>query len=398
MLVPRLAEAPFKKLDALYKLAAVIGPRQAGKTTFLREQMAKGKEVTYVSLDDPSTRALFDSDVKKFEQQYLAKGKTAIIDEAQYGKETGIKLKYLADAGYKLWISASSQALLEARVLSHLTGRIGLLILHNFSLAEFLTAKEQKAFDDPILQRLVWEHAAYGGYPSVVLASSLEDKKTLLKNLFTTALLKDTFQTFGIEDQETLERLSKYLAANIGSEINYGSVSKKLGISTPTVQKYMNALEKSYLITRVKPFFTNKGLELAKQPKLYFCDTGMRNAIMDVFPNELENEGKLFENYVLAELQKNGFTPHYWKSKSKAEVDFVIQKEGNIIPIEVKIYAEGKIEKSLRSFIEKYKPKKALVVVYKGEKKKIKIGDCSLQFITIDEISQKLDQKSETKL
>jgi len=390
MLIPRDAEGNFRKLDAIYKIVAVIGPRQAGKTTFLREQMAKGRDVAYVSLDDPNAKSIFDSDVKKFEQQYLAKNRTTIADEVQYGKEAGIKLKYLADEGYKLWVSASSQALLEAGVLSYLTGRVGLLILYNFSLNEFLSAKGQKSYVDSILQRHVWEHVVYGGYPAVVLAELPEDKKTILKNLFTTALLKDTFMTFGINDQETLERLSKYLAANIGAEINYGSISKKLGISTPTLQKYISALEKSYIIARVRPYFTNKGLELAKQPKLYFNDTGMRNAIMDTFPKELENEGKMFENYVFNEIQKAGFSPNYWKSKSKAEVDFIVQKEGEIIPIEVKLYSEGKPGKSLRSFIEKYRPKKALIVVYRGKKGKTRLSGCSVETITADEIHERL--------
>lgn len=391
MLVPRQVEAKFKKLDALYKIVAVIGPRQAGKTTFLKEQMAAAREAAYVSLDDPSAKALFDSDVKKFEQQYLARGKTTIIDEVQYGRESGIKLKYLADSGYKLWVSASSQALLEARVLSYLTGRVGILTLYNFSLGEFLAAKKQKSYVNSILQRHVWEHAVYGGYPAAVLAESLEDKKAILKNLFTTALLKDTFMAFGIDDQGALERLAAYLAANIGAEINYGSISKKLGMSTPTVQKYMDALEKSYLIARIRPYFTNKSLELAKQPKLYFGDTGLRNAIADFFPNELENEGKLFENYVLNEIRKAGFSPGYWKSKSKAEVDFIVQKEGRVIPIEVKLYSEGKIERSLRSFIEKYRPKKALVVVYRGDSEKTVLNGCEIATITADEIRGHLE-------
>lgn len=390
MLIPRDSEADFRKLDSLYGVVAVVGPRQAGKTTFLREQMAKGMDVAYVGLDDPSAKALFDADVKKFEQQYLAKGRVTIIDEAQYGRDAGMKLKYLADAGYKMWVSASSQALLEAGVLSYLAGRVGIITLYNFGLGEFLLAKGQKAYTAGILQRQVWEHAVYGGYPAAVLAESLEDKKIMLKNLFTTALLKDTFMAFGIDDQEKLERLAKYLAANIGTEINYGSISKKLGISTPTVQKYMGALEKSYLITRVRPYFTNKGLELAKQPKLYFSDTGMRNAVMDAFPNELEGEGRVFENYVLNELQKAGFTPQYWKSKSKAEVDFIVRKGGEVIPVEAKVYSGQKIEKSLRSFIEKYRPKKALIVVYKGEAAESMLNSCKVLTITADEIRARL--------
>ncbi len=390
MFVSRDVESGFKKLDLLYGIVAVVGPRQAGKTTFLREQMATGKEINYVSLDDPSAKSLFDSDVKKFEQQYLAKGRATIIDEAQYGKDAGIKLKYLADSGHKLWVSASSKALLEAHVLSYLVGRVGILALYNFSLGEFLSAKGQKAYVAGILERHVWEHAIYGGYPAAVLTESTEDKKTILQNLFTTALLKDTFMSFGIEDQEKLERLAKYIAANIGAEVNYDSISKKLGISTPTIHKYMDALEKSYLIARVRPYFTNKGLELIKQPKVYFADTGMRNAIMGTFPQELQGEGKIFENYVFNEIQKSGFAPNYWKSKSKAEVDFIVQKEGAIIPVEVKVQSEGKIGRSLRSFIEKYKPKKALIVIYKGKKEKTAMSGCEVLTITADELPGQL--------
>ncbi len=390
MFVSRDAESDFKKLDSLYAIVAVVGPRQAGKTTFLREQMAKGIEVAYVSLDDQSAKSLFDSDVKKFEQQYMAKGRTTIIDEAQYGKEAGIKLKYLADSGHKLWVSASSKALLEANVLSYLVGRVGILSLYNFSLREFLSAKGQKSYVGSILERHVWEHTVYGGYPAAVLAESPEDKKTILKNLFTTALLKDAFLSFRIEDQEKLERLAKYLAANIGAEVNYGSISNKLAMSTPTLHKYMDALEKSYLIARVRPYFTNKGLELVKQPKIYFTDTGMRNAVMDAFPQELDGKGKIFENYVLNEIQKAGFTPNYWKSKSKAEVDFIVQREGAIIPVEVKLQSEGKIGRSLRSFIEKYSPKKALIVIYKGEKEKTAINGCEVLTITADELPGQL--------
>ncbi|MFH1752482.1 MAG: ATP-binding protein [archaeon] len=390
MFVPRIAEKDFKKLDNLYKIVAVVGPRQAGKTTLLKNQMNLAKNMNYVSLDDPNARALFDSDIKKFEQQYLSKNNTTVIDEAQYGKETGIKLKYLADNNYKLWVSASSQALLEASVLSYLTGRVGILKLHNFNLAEFMNAKKQKAVVEEILQRLVWEHAVFGGYPAVVLTESLEDKKILLRNLFTTALLKDTFMSFGIDDQETLEKLAKYLAENNGMKVNYDSISKKIGISLPTTKKYMNALEKSYIITRVKPFFTNKGIELVKQPKLFFNDTGMKNAITGVFQKELVDEGKTFENYVLNEIQKTGITPNYWKSKSKAEVDFVIQKNDGIIPIEVKLYSAGKIERSLRAFIEKYKPKKALIVSYKGKEHETIINNCKVKTITIDKIVKEL--------
>ena len=383
MLIKRVAQGLFEKLASTHKIVAVVGPRQAGKTTFLKEQMALGKEVVYVSLDDPTAKSLFDADVKKFEQQYMDKRKIIILDEVQYGKDAGPKLKYLADTGYKLWVSASSQILLEANVLSHLAGRVGILTLYPFSIDEFMNAKGQKSYTSDIFKRLVWEHAAYGGYPHVVLTEDLESKELLLKNLYTTVLLKDTMRGFGIEGQDGLERLAKYAAINIGREFHESAVSSQLGISAPTVRKYISALEKSYLLKRIYPFFTNKNHELVKMPKIYLADCGMRNAIMDHFPGELE-EGLLFENYILTELLKRGYNVKYWKTKNKAEVDFVIERGKDVIPIEVKLFADGKIGRSLHSFIEKYSPTRAFVVSCRGETMQQTIGKTTIDFTTVE--------------
>ena len=126
-------------------------------------------------------------------------------------------------------------------------------------------------------------------------------------------------------------------------------------------------MEKSYLIYRAHPFFTNKKKEIVKQPKIYFVDTGLRNVIAQNF--DVKIDGKLFENYVLTELLKMDLTPKYWRTKTKTEVDFIVEKDNNIIPIEVKIQATvGKIEKSLRAFIEHYHPKKAVIISATGTK------------------------------
>jgi predicted AAA+ superfamily ATPase len=383
MLVLRRVEDAFKRLSSTHKIVAVVGPRQAGKTTFLREQMAQGQRVTYTSLDDPNAKALFDEDLKKFEMQFLDSQKINIIDEAQYGDSAGSKLKHLADSGTKLWVSASSQMLLEAKVLSHLAGRVGILELYPFSLNEFLEAKGQKAFTKAILDRIIWEHAVYGGYPQVVLELDLENKKLLLKNLFTTVLLKDAFRSFGIEDQPMLERLARFLAINFGAEFRFDSVSRSLGLSVPTLQKYVWALEKSYLVKRVQPFFTNKSLELVKQPKLYFLDCGMRNAVIGEFPSSLDADGRLFENYVFSELCKLGLQINYWKNKNKAEVDFVVSKGNEHIPIEVKLFSDLQVERSLRSFIERYSPPRAFVVAYEGKKESKTIGKTNVEFTDV---------------
>jgi len=362
-------------------MVALVGARQAGKTTFLKKQM-ENKNSSYILFDDPDARSLFEEDIKKFEKQFVSSYNVSVLDEVQYCKDAGGKLKYLVDTDHKLWITSSSEIILSKEILSFLVGRVSIIKLFPFSFKEFLTAKNQKELTSKIMERMIWEHATYGGYPKVVLTEDVDIKKTILGDLYDTMLLKDVARSFSIDDIRSLEEFSKYLAFSIGDVISYDTICSNLNMSFQTVKKYLDAMEKSYLIHRVMPFFTNKKKEIVKQPKLYFVDTGLRNIIAKNFDVHLD--GKLFENYVLSELLKMGFTPKYWRTKNKTEVDFVVEKENQIIPIEVKIQAEvGKIERSLRSFIENYKPKKAFIVNAKGKKGKTKINGCETIYVGI---------------
>ncbi len=158
-------------------------------------------------------------------------------------------------------------------------------------------------------------------------------------------------------------------------------LASHLGISRPTVKKYLDAMEKTYLIHLVRPFFTNKRKELVKQQRAYFLDTGMRNAIA----KELDKEptGHLFENYVLTELLKMGLEPRYWRTKSKAEVDFVVERGRDVVPIEVKLQVGRKIGSGLRAFIDRYSPDTAIVVGLKGEEGSRVVGGCDVRFLRV---------------
>jgi predicted AAA+ superfamily ATPase len=238
---------------------------------------------------------------------------------------------------------------------------------------------------------MISEHIAFGGYPKVITVDDIELKRTILLDLYNTMILKDIARTFSIEDIKSLEDFTRYLSLNIGGLVSYENVSKDIKLSFQTLKKYLDAMEKSYLIVKVSPFYKNKLKEITKQPKIYFVDTGLRNVIAKSFSSE--PDGNLFENYVLSEIIKTGLLPKYWRTKSKAEVDFVVEKGSEIIPVEVKINAEdATIEKSLRSFIEDYKPKTALVVYYNGEKKDIKINNCKVIFTDILEMRRILKQ------
>jgi len=373
-----------KKLDKIFKtynMIAVVGARQAGKTTFLKKQMAQYNS-SYVLFDDPDARSLFEDDIKKFELQFIEGYELSVLDEVQYCKDAGSKLKYLVDSGRKLWITSSSEIILAKEILSFLVGRVSIVKLYPFSFDEFLTAKGQKATTATIIRRAVWEHMRYGGYPKVVLTKDTEMKMMILADLYETMLLKDVARSFSIDDIRTLEEFSRYLAQSIGNILSYGDFSSSLNVSFQTIKKYLDAMEKSYLIKRVYPYFTNKRKEIVKQPKSYFVDTGLRNVIAKQF--DVESDGKVFENYVFSELLKLGVTPKYWRTKAKAEVDFVIEKEKEVIPIEIKLQADpGKIERSLRSFIYQYHPKTAFVVTYKGKHGSIKVEGCTVHFVDI---------------
>ena len=387
MYFERTLAKEFSKRAGAYPLVAVVGARQAGKTTFLKEH-AKGLKASYLLFDDPDIRNLFEEDIKKFEKQFIEGFEIAILDEVQYCKDAGRNLKYLADTGKKLWITASSENILAKEVLSYLVGRVTVMRLYPFSLSEFLTSKGQKAFTQMALDRNVWEHITFGGYPRVILNEDIELKKTVLRDLHETMVLKDVAKTFSIEDIRSLEEFTKYLAINVGKLISYDVISRDLKISFQTTKKYLDAMEKSYLIARVQPYFRNKLKEITKQPKFYFIDTGLRNILTKTFDSDID--GFLFENYTLSELLKLGYSPKYWRTKSKAEVDFIIEKDNEIIPIEVKLNASATLDSGFYSFIETYKPKRAFVVFYKGESKEMYVGSCAVKFIHVSNIRDEI--------
>jgi len=389
MYVEREIKERFHKVSEHYKMVAVVGARQSGKTTFLKHQMTP-EDSSYVLFDDPDARAMFEEDIKKFEIQFVKGFDLSVLDEVHYCEEAGRKLKYLVDTGHDLWITSSSEIILSRDILSYLVGRVSVIKLYPFSYKEFVRAKDQKATTPEIIKRNVWEHMRFGGYPRVVLTQDTEMKKIILGDLYDTMLLKDLARTFSINDIDSLEKCAKYLASISSEILTYNKMTSNINISFQTLKRYLDAMEKSYLIKRIPPYHTNKRKELTKRPKVYFVDTGLRNKILNEF--DLEPDGELFENYVFSELLKKGYDIKYWRSKSKAEVDFVLEADsGEVIPIEVKIRAsKQKVSKSLRSFINEYEPEIAIYVTYKGEKGETKVDGCRVIYTDVVEVHEYL--------
>ena len=174
----------------------------------------------------------------------------------------------------------------------------------------------------------------FGGFPRVALCESSEEKIMVLKNIYQTYLLRDVRDLIDISDDYKMQALVKALSLQIGNLLSYQELSTIAGVSFETLKKYLNFLEKTYIIQRITPFFKNKRTELVKNPKQYFIDTGLRNIVINDFRriDIRVDKGSLLENYHFSEYLKKGIVPRFWRIKSGAEVDFVLEDYQEAIP------------------------------------------------------------------
>jgi predicted AAA+ superfamily ATPase len=235
----------------------------------------------------------------------------------------------------------------------------------------------KKGFGAAVNKRLAEElekYVVYGGYPAAALSVSDAEKQKILSSIIENYLLKDIKSLLRLATDDELLRLSKFLAAQIGGMIKYEELSNISGLYYKDVLKHLNILEKTFIINLIRPFFTNRRTELTKNPKNYFIDLGIRNFLLSDFrPFKTRNDqGLIMENYGYNMMRNQELFSNikYWRTKSKAEVDFVIEKQQNLFPIEIKYISKETISKSLYSFIEKFKPKIAIVLTkdYLGKK------------------------------
>ncbi|MCK4670562.1 MAG: ATP-binding protein [Nanoarchaeota archaeon] len=377
--IKRDIEEEISKYFKAKEIIAVIGARQCGKTTlvnnFLNLLGKKGKKINRISFDDVKLLQLFEGDIDSFADLHLKGYDILFIDEVQYSKDSGKKLKYLYDNfDTKIFISGSSAAELSIQSLKYLTGRIFIFPLSPFSFKEFLKARNQKLvplyengnYGKEIVSELnkhLREFILYGGYPRVALAKTTDEKKKILESIYNTYLLKEIREILDLSEDYRLVKLMKALSLQIGNIINYNELSTITSFSYNDLMKYLNILEKTFICNLVKPYYTNKRTEMVKSPKIYFYDLGFRNICIDNFSSERADFGNIYENFIYTELIKHNIFPNYWRTKSGAEVDFIIEKNNKLIPVEVKsLLKEAKLTRSFSSFLKKYSPKKGYVV------------------------------------
>jgi len=232
------------------------------------------------------------------------------------------------------------------------------------------------------------EYVIFGGYPEVIKTDDPHTKRTILKNIYETYVTRDIIELLRFNDITKFRTVVRLLAAHIGSLVNYNSLCSDSETYYKELKHYLSVLEETYVISLLRPFFTNRATELKKNPKVYFIDTGLRNYALDNF-NKIEfrpDAGNLMENAAYIQLKINcpEFSIKYWRTLAKAEVDFILEKEGKIVPIEVKYsnLSGPKISRGFRNFILHYKPEKALVLT-KGFCGDLKINSSLIKFIPV---------------
>ena len=371
------------------EISIIIGPRQSGKTTLmdmLREHLdKKGERTLYLNLDIEWDRPHFESQsalLRKIELELGKERSYVFIDEIQQKENAGLFLKGLFDLKlpYKFIVSGSGSLELKEKIHESLVGRKRLFELTTIAFDEFVHHKTGYKYKGNLAgfleiekdktHQLLMEYMNFGGYPRVVLASEQTEKIQIIDEIYRSVLEKDIAYLLKVDKTEAFSSLIKVLSSQIGNLINYSELSSTLNISYQTVKKYLWYSQKTFLLDIILPYARNVRKEITKSPVPYFWDLGLRNYALGIFghlgsPSE---SGFIFENFVFLLLREKirleATKLNFWRTKDKAEVDFILERGRTVVPIEVKYKSLKKqeISRSFRSFIEKYSPAKAYIV------------------------------------
>jgi uncharacterized protein len=340
--IPRPQLAYLSKLSVPGKVVVVYGPRRVGKTTLL-QHFVEGfsGEALFVTGEDINVREYMESQSITKLRAFVGTKKCLIVDEAQYIRDVGLNLKLLVDHVPELRIIAtgSSSFDLANRTGEPLTGRQHTLLL--LPLAQM----ELSAVEAPHITRASLElRLLYGSYPEVVLTEANMEKERYLRELVGAYLFKDILQMEDVRQSDKLARLLQLLAFQIGHEVSVAELGSQLGMSKNTVERYLDLLEKVFVIYARRGFSRNLRKEIVKSRRYYFYDNGIRNALINNFnPLSLRDDvGALWENYAVTErLKRNLYRDihvqsYFWRTYDRKEIDLVEESAGDLHGFEMK--------------------------------------------------------------
>ncbi len=345
-MVNRILEKVLK--DRFFKGKAIIltGPRQVGKTTLSKKILTdfenKGLKVKKINCDNPTEREMLSEKDITYLTGLVNDAKIVFIDEGQKVNSIGQTLKLLVDhygKDVQILVTGSSSFNLLDQTEEPLTGRKYVYTLYPFSFSELYSN------DLLLANKKLEEHLIYGSYPDVVVnQDTFDDKREVLGELASSQLYKDILEFQEIKNSNVLRTLLEALALQLGSEVSYTELASTIGINKNTVEKYIDLLEKNFVIFRLHPYAKNKRRTIKKSKKIFFYDLGIRNTLINNFNSlHLRNDiGGLWENFLIIErikkqMYERTFSNNYfWRSYDGQEIDWLEEVDDKLSGYEFK--------------------------------------------------------------
>ncbi|MBN9382037.1 MAG: ATP-binding protein [Chitinophagaceae bacterium] len=356
-MVPRLLQSIIEKRIGKHKAILLLGPRQVGKTTLIKQLTNSLQEkILWLNGDDADIRNSLQEVNSTRIKTLIGNNTMIIIDEAQRIPDIGVTIKIIVDNIPQVQVIATGSSSLElaGQIKEPLTGRKYEYHLYPFSFAEmveYTSLLEEK--------RLLEHRLIFGYYPEIVINPG--EEREHLQLLTDSYLYKDLFTLEQIKKPQLLEKLVQALALQLGNEVIYHELAQIVGADKETIERYIDLLEKAFVIFRIPSLSRNLRNEIKKGRKIYFWDNGIRNAIIKNF-NQLslrQDTGALWENFIVSERQKaNHYNSHFvnkyfWRTHAQQEIDYVEESNGRLAAWEFKWNpkAKGKIP---ATFLEAY--------------------------------------------
>lgn len=392
--IPRTQESFLKLTQWDNLITVLIGPRQSGKTTL-------GKNLCHdmIKITQRFTQLIYLNCDSSIIRQWLAgvyviselceffgvRKFVLFLDEVQRLENPGLLIKAIHDLGLpiKIIISGSSQLEIKSKIQEYLTGRQIEAVILPLSYQEIPSSKNSE------------KHILYGCYPQIILQ---EMPRILLSELYRSYISKDIVEFLKIGKPIVFEKLMTLLAHSSGQLLNYQKLSSDCLVSGVTAKHYIDILEQTYIIKTILPWSNNKRNEVTSNPKCYYLDNGFRNQALGNFSSieSRQDLGLLIESAVFQEIYKHktqhflDYQIYFWRTKSGAEVDFVLKQNAEcFLPVEIKYqnFKQPKISRSLRSFINNFQPKQA-VIITKNYSEKINVESTEILFIPFSKLNQ----------
>lgn len=349
----RIVKDTLHQLMPAPEILIIYGPRRVGKTTLLHmiqdDLQAENAPIAFYSLDDPSAQAIFaEPSTERLVRIFSELGfnpnrrNYLLLDEVQGFQKIDLLLKLIFDhfPSVKTLATSSSSLLLLQNLTDSLAGRKYFIELLPLTLEEIsgIHAVDYFSFPENITQQghlneMLRTMAVYGAYPEIVKNPVIKEKQAKLHDILESALYKDIFMLERLKSPQVLSRLLYLLAYQVGNLVDLNELATQLGISRNTVDQYISILEKYFLIFRLTAFSRNLRSEMSTKFKVYFWDTGIRNALISRFyPFEArEDRGAVFENLVIASIMKRNlyaqrpFNAYFWRTYQGYEIDLILE-------------------------------------------------------------------------